>query len=340
MEKPVRWGLVGCGDIAEKRVVAALQSAKNSELIACARKQPEKLADFQKRHGISKGYVDPSELLADPEIDAVYLATPVFLHRLHTIEAAERGKHVLCEKPMAMDSHECEQMVRVCRSRGVKLGIAYYRRFYPVIGKIARLLEEKALGKIVLVRTTLVEHTELARSAPAAWRFVPEQGGGGLLMDMASHRIDVLCMLFGRPVSISALTHTRQLEIPVEDTGSLLIEFEGAIHAVAFASHCIHQSMDEFEIYGTDGHLRVSPLNGSKLRVVTDRSEVFDLPKADNVHLPLIEDFNQAIRENRDPRVSGMEGLKSSVILEAAYHAARQGKVVRFSALRWPPQDC
>jgi len=165
----------------------------------------------------------------------------------------------------------------------------------------------------------------------SAWRFVPDQGGGGLLMDMASHRLDLLCMLFGQPLSVSALTDTRELNIPVEDTGSLLIQFAGSVQASVFATHCIHAPMDEFEVYGTRASLRISPLNGSELRLSGDHSESFHLPKADNVHLPLIEDFNQAIRENREPRVSGEEGMKTSVLLEAAYHAAREGRVVRFA---------
>ena len=327
MQKPIRWGLVGCGDIAEKRVAPALQAAPGATLLACSRKQPARLSAFQQRHNIPKGYLDPAEIFADPEIDAVYLATPVFLHCLHTLEAAEQGKHVLCEKPMAMDATECQRMVDACRSHGVKLGIAYYRRFYPVVQKIQELLRAGALGKVILVRTTLVEPTPLE---PAAWRFVPDQGGGGLLMDMASHRLDLLCMLFGQPVSVSALTGTRELNIPVEDTGSLLIQFAGGVQAAVFASHCIHAPMDEFEIYGTRASLRVSPLNGSELRLFGDHRESFHLPKAENVHLPLIEDFNQAIRENREPRVSGKEGMKASLLLEAAYHAAREGKVVKF----------
>jgi len=109
-----------------------------------------------------------------------------------------------------------------------------------------------------------------------------------------------------------------------------LIHFAGGVHAAVFASHCVHAPMDEFEIYGTRASLRVSPLNGSELQLFGDKSETFRLPKADNVHLPLIEDFNQAIREDRDPRVSGEDGMKASVLLEAAYHAAREGRVVKF----------
>lgn len=137
-------------------------------------------------------------------------------------------------------------------------------------------------------------------------------------------------MLFGPPRSVAALTTTRELDIPVEDTASLLIQFAGDIQAAVFASHCVHAAMDEFEVYGTRGSLRINPLNGSELRLSGDRSKAFHLPKAENVHLPLIEDFNQAVRENREPRISGEEGMKASVILEAAYRAARESKVVRF----------
>jgi UDP-N-acetyl-2-amino-2-deoxyglucuronate dehydrogenase len=130
---------------------------------------------------------------------------------------------------------------------------------------------------------------------------------------------------------VSALTDTRALNIPVEDTGSLLIQFAGGVQAAVFASHCVHAPMDEFEIYGTRASLRVSPLNGSELRLFGNPNETFHLSKADNVHLPLIEDFNQAIRENREPRISGEEGMKASVLLEAAYQAAHEGKVIRFA---------
>jgi len=331
MVRKVRWGLVGCGDIADKRVASALQSSRNGELLACTRKNQKLLREFQDRHKIPRGYRDYAELLDDPEIDAIYLATPVYLHCSQTIEAAKRGKHVLCEKPMAMDSEQCRQMIRVCRELCVKLGVAYYRRFYPVVQKIKQLLEDRLIGDPILVRTTLVEHTASGSTAKSAWRFIPELGGGGLLMDMASHRLDLLAMLFGLPDSISAATDTRLLSIAVEDTGSLLIRFASGLHAMAFASHCIASPLDDFEVYGTGGSIKASPLNGEQLIVVTNKTETFRLPKADNVHLPLVENFNGAILDDRDPRVTGEEGAKASLMLEAAYRSARTGEVVSFA---------
>jgi predicted dehydrogenase len=335
MVRKVRWGLVGCGDIANKRVAPAIRSSREGELLACTRKDPELLHEFQQRYEVPRAYPNYGELLNDPEIDAVYLATPVYLHYSQTIEAAKKGKHVLCEKPMAMDSQQCRHMIQVCRGYGIRLGVAYYRRFYPIVLKVKQLLESRVIGDAILTRTTLVEHTNAGSTATAAWRFIPELGGGGLLMDMASHRLDLLAMLFGRPASISAVTDTRLLEIAVEDTGSLLIRFANGVHAMAFASHCIRPPLDDFEVYGTCGTLKAGPLNGEDLVVVTDRTETFHLPKAGNVHLPLIEDFNEAIFEDRDPRVPGEEGMKASLMLEAAYRSARSGEVVKFEK-DWP----
>ncbi|HVN80006.1 MAG TPA: Gfo/Idh/MocA family oxidoreductase, partial [Terriglobia bacterium] len=162
----------------------------------------------------------------------------------------------------------------------------------------------------------------------------PEGGGGGLLMDMVSHRLDVLVMLFGLPQSLAAYTTTRVLDIPVEDTASLLLQYGSGLHVLVFGSHCVRMPMDEFEVFGTGGKLKIAPMNGPLLEVVTDHCEILDLPKADNVHLPLIEDFNRAIREDSQPRVSGEVGMAASIILEAAYRSAKSGKVVEIAEIQ------
>jgi len=327
----IRWGLVGCGDISRKRVVAAIQSSIGCELQACIRRDSSRLEEFQSQFQIPKGYLGYSEFLADPEIDAVYIATPVSLHCQQTVQAAEHGKHVLCEKPMAMNVSECRKMIEACRSNGVKLGVSYYRRFYPAVLKIQELLENRVLGMPILARATLVEHAESAERRPLVWRFLPEGGGGGLLMDMVSHRLDVLVMLFGLPQSVATFAATRVLDIPVEDTASLLCRYSNGLHVSVFGSHCVKVPMDEFEVFGTGGKLKIAPMNGPLLEVVTDHCEVLELPKADNVHLPLIEDFNRAIREDSQPRVSGEVGMAASIILDAAYRSAKSGKVVELA---------
>ena len=326
--RKIGWGIVGCGDIANKRVVPAIQGLTNTQLVACVRRDAKRVVEFQSRYGISKGYGNYAEFLKDSELETVYLATPVWLHCSQAIEAAEKGKHVLCEKPMAMNTKECGRMIDACRINGVKLGVAYYRRFYPVVLKIQEIIRQGLIGEPIFVRSTLVEHARLDGKTGLSWRFVPEQGGGGLLMDVASHRLDLLVMLFGQPESISAFTDIRTCPIDVEDTGSLLIRFTSGLHATVFSSHCIKHPRDDFEIFGSEGSLKVSPLNSNRLEVIKDNVKTFDLPKADNVHQPLLEDFNRAIIEDRQPVVPGEEGLKTSLLLEAAYESACSGRVV------------
>ena len=152
-------------------------------------------------------------------------------------------------------------------------------------------------------------------------------------MDMASHRLDLMCFLFGKAVSVSALAHTRLLPIDVEDTGSLLLEFQGGIHALLFASHVAVNPRDDFEILGSSGQLRVCPFNDGELVVTTNETQVYHLPKPDNVHLPLVEDFNESIRLDREPMINGNEGLKASCLLEAAYLSAREKRVISSAAL-------
>src|SRR5262245_54245537 len=133
MIKKVRWGLVGCGDISSKRVAPALRDLAECELVAVNRARAELAQQFAEEFGAKRWHSDWRELIADDEVDAVYIATPVYLHAEQTIAAAEAGKSVLCEKPMAMNPGECDQMIAVCESKDVGLGVAYYRRFYPEI---------------------------------------------------------------------------------------------------------------------------------------------------------------------------------------------------------------
>src|SRR6266849_5595278 len=136
----LKWGLIGCGDIAQKRVAPALRDLPNCQLHAITRFQADLAESFANKFGASKSYRTTDELLADKELKAVYIATPVHLHAVQTIAAAEAGKHVLCEKPMAMNVKECDEMIAACRTNNVKLGIAYYRHFYPVIARVKSII--------------------------------------------------------------------------------------------------------------------------------------------------------------------------------------------------------
>ena len=153
----VRWGLVGCGDISRKRVAPALRDSPLCELISVSRAKAELAESFAGEFGARRSYSDLRQLLLDHEIEAVYVATPVHLHAEQTIAAAEAGKHVLCEKPMALDVAECNRMIAACRSNNVKLGVAYYRHFYPVVRRVKELVDSGELGVPIIVQVNAFE---------------------------------------------------------------------------------------------------------------------------------------------------------------------------------------
>src|SRR6267142_1492156 len=176
--KQLGWGLIGCGDIAQKRVAPAIRDSPSSELIAVNRAQSDLAASFAKQFGARRWYLDWKKLLRDEEIDAVYIATPVHLHAAQAIAAAEAGKHVLCEKPMAMNVRECDQMIEACRTNKVKLGVAYYRHFYPVVKRLKAIIKSGEIGTPVLAQNNAFDR-EVEDTAAALFRFA--QGACALL---------------------------------------------------------------------------------------------------------------------------------------------------------------
>jgi len=175
----VRWGTIGCGDIVQKRVARAIQMEEHSELYAACRRDSVKLADFCQQFGVPTAHTDARDLVQDPAINAVYVATPVHVHCSQTIAAAQEGKHVLVEKPMAMSIAECDEMIEACRQAGVHLGVAYYRPFYPVIQKMRSRMESGEIGEVLSIGAVTSAAFQMGPGGEGYWRAIPELGGGG-----------------------------------------------------------------------------------------------------------------------------------------------------------------
>jgi predicted dehydrogenase len=317
----VGWGLVGCGDIAAKRVAAALGQAEGSALVTVARARAGLAAEFAERHGARRWHADWRDVLKDAEVDAVYLATPVRLHAEQAVAAAEAGKHVLCEKPMALDVASGERMLAAARAHGVRLGIAYYRHHYPVIARLRELLASGEIGEPVLAQVQAFEPFDPGPDDPRAWLMRRSESGGGPMADFGCHRIEVLLDLLGPVVGVHGFPdNVRFREREVEDTCVAHLRFRSGAVAVLGVTHAAHEPRDTLELFGTRGSAHVSVLNRGGLRVVTAAGAREERhPPHPNLHQPLVEDFVAAVREGREPLVTGEVGLDVARVVARIY---------------------
>lgn len=317
----LRWGLIGCGDIARKRVAPALRDLAECELVAVSRARHELAADFAAEFGARRWYGAWRELLADPEIDAVYLATPVNLHAEQTCAAAEAGKHVLCEKPMALNVAECDRMIAACAQHGVKLGIAYYRHFYPVIQRVKALLNSGAIGQPVLAQINAFERFNPSPGQPRYWFVQKAQAGGGPMMDFGCHRIEVLLNLLGPIEAVRSSVGNVLFEREVEDTAVAVFDFASRARAVLSVTHAAWEAQDTLTIFGDAGSLHIPVLNQGVLQLKTAQGEYSEThPPHANIHQPLIADFTQAVLADRAPLVAGALGRTVARLEELIYN--------------------
>lgn len=316
----IRWGLIGCGDIARKRVAPALCEVPNSELVSVCRARFDQAEQFANEFGARRWFADWKELIADEEIDAVYIATPVHLHAAQAIGAAQAGKHVLCEKPMAMNVAECDEMIAACSENDVRLGVAYYRHFYPVIDRIRTILSSGEIGKPILVQVNAFEWFDPPVSHPRRWLLERNLSGGGPMFDFGCHRIEVLINLFGRVNQVKSLIGNLVFDREVEDTAIALLEFENGPQAILSVTHAAREPQDSLEIFGSQGSIHVPALNDGAIKISTQNDERTEMhaPHA-NLHLPLIDDFVQGILNNRKPRVDGNVAREVARIEEMIY---------------------
>jgi predicted dehydrogenase len=316
----LRWGLIGCGDISQKRVAPALRSIPECELIAVSRARVELAEAFANEFGAKRWYGDWRELIADDEIDAVYIATPVYLHAEQTAAAAEAGKSVLCEKPMAMNPDECEQMIAVCDHEDVKLGVAYYRRFYPSIRRVKEIIESGEIGKPVIAQINAFERFNPAPGEDRYWLLEKSKSGGGPMMDFGCHRLEILLNLFGPIERTTAVIGRALLDREVEDTCVAIFEFGSGAQASLAVTHAAFESRDTLDIYCSAGSIHTTSLNRGEIRIVTTAGErIESYPPHANLHQPLIEDFTRAVLDGREPEVGGDVGRAVAMIEEEIY---------------------
>jgi len=320
MVNMLNWVVVGIGDITTKRVIPAILGEPRSCLYGVVSRDPEK-----GRRYAGRVWSNLDDALADPEVHAVYVATPVALHAPQTIAALGAGKHVLCEKPVAMDYAEACRMTRAAREAGRTLGIAYYRRMYPKLQRARQLVADGAIGRPVLAEINCHDwYTD--SDIRQCWRLDPAMAGGGPLYDIASHRIDVLNFLFGRPVAVAGQISNVVHATAVEDSATLLIEYEQGTRGVVDVRWHSRVARDEFRIIGTDGEMELSPLSGPELVWPGGREQ---LPCHANLHYPCVENFVSAVVEGAHLYSSGETAVWTDWVTGQALKALPSGARAR-----------
>jgi 1,5-anhydro-D-fructose reductase (1,5-anhydro-D-mannitol-forming) len=310
----LNWIVIGIGDISIRRVIPAIQAESRSHLYGLVTRDPGKAASYNARV-----WTTLDEALSDPAVQAVYVATPVFLHAPQTIQSLRAGKHVLCEKPMAMNEAEARSMVQVAEESGRTFCVAYYRRTYPKVQRAKQLLAAGAIGRPVVAELTchgwFDGETFDGNQTHRNWLIDPVQAGGGPLYDIASHRIDVLNFLFGQPQRVKGHLSNVVHHYAVEDNATVMIDYANGVRGIVDVRWHSKVVRDECRIRGTEGEMGLTPLNGPDLIYPGGRE---NLPPHANLHYPIIENFVDAVLGKAPLLASGASSYWTDWVTEQA----------------------
>ncbi len=345
MDKEIKWGVIGSGGIARRRTIPeGFAHAQHAKLVSVYDLNPEvNKAVANEFHATAAETI--SDLLASG-IDAVYIASPANMHFDQVVTCARSKKHVLCEKPLGMNVREAEEMIRICREEKVTLGIGLMMRFVAQHRNAADMIRQGKLGKPVYGRAQL---SCWYPPIDGAWRQDPETGGGGSLMDMGSHCIDLLEMFFGNAGSVSCFINNNVHPYRSEDSAVVSLFFENGAIGTVDTYFCIpdNSSKNILELYGSGGSILArgtigqGPSGEMKAYIEGSDSGYDALQKRDqeagssidpepvNTYLAEIEEFSQALLEGREPSNNYSLGLRSQKVIEACYKSAKTGKVVK-----------
>jgi predicted dehydrogenase len=326
MSKIIRWGIIGCGDVTEVKSGPGFQKAGGSSLVAVMRRDAAKAEDYARRHNVPRWYADAGALIADREVDAVYIATPPSSHKDFVLQVARAGKPILLEKPMALSVAECEEMIAACKKANVPLRVAYYRRKLPRFEKMRELIQSGAIGE---PRAIAVRQFQRADAPlPQTWKVDSAVNGGGLFLDMQTHTLDWLQSAFGsvREVSGVAVNATRIHR--AEDTVSYSLLFQSGVVAGGIFAYTVARAEESVTVYGSEGEISMgffTPSGGLHL-TRNGAEEILKLPDPPHVHQPLIQAFVNELNGGPALGSTGETALETTRVIDEIlrnYRAAR-----------------
>ena len=312
----INWGIIGCGDVTEIKSGPAFNKVKNSSLVAVMRRDPEKAKDYAFRHDVAKWYSDANSLINDPDVNAIYIATPPSSHEEYTIAALNVEKPVYVEKPMALNSAAAKTMMNIANKKNVKLVVAHYRREQPLFKKIKQLLAENVIGDIRFVKldfhTKSLTNEEL-QIPKNAWRVNTSIAGGGLFHDLAPHQLDLMYYFFGEVETVNGIALNQAGLYSADDmvAGNILFKNRVLFNGVWCFNVNEADEKDSCEIIGSKGKIQFSVFGEPKINMTVDgKKENFLFDKLQHVQQPMIEKVVDYFLAKSSNPCSAEEGVK------------------------------
>ena len=315
----VRWGIIGCGDVTEVKSGPALQKARNSELVAVMRRSGVLAEDYAQRHGAPKWYDDARALIDDSDVNAIYIATPPSSHKMYTVQAASAGKPVYVEKPMALNFAQCREMISACKTAGVSLYVAYYRRALQRFLKIKELVDSGVIGKVRFVNITFYQaaRPHYADKENLPWRVLPEIAGGGLFVDLAAHQLDFLDYVLGPIAQAQGFAGNQAGEYPAEDMVSGSFLFESGVQGAGNWCFNAFEEVDRTEIVGDEGRISYSTFDAEPVLLTTaEGSSEFRFDYPQHIQQPLIQTVVDDLLGLGQCPSTGESGARTSWVME------------------------
>ena len=286
----VIWGIIGCGDVAEVKSGPAFQKCNNSKLLAVMRRNASLAEDFAKRHSVPFWYSDADKLLANPDINAVYIATPPSTHLEYALKALAAGKNVYIEKPMVLSNDEATVLEKAVSDSSQKLVVAHYRRFLPMYVRVKELISTNVLGGIKFVDLRFLQPYDF--NDKATWRLDEEVSGGGYFHDIAPHQIDLMCHFFGDYELAKGIAVNQSKINNVDDTVNGIVSFKNGIQFRGMWSFAIPKDLEEDRctIYGENGTIEISFYKEKLVLNSTKINRTFEFKNPENIQLPMIQE--------------------------------------------------
>jgi predicted dehydrogenase len=316
----INWGIIGCGDVTEVKSGPAFNKVPNSKLVAVMRRNAEKAKGYAQRHRVGKWYNDADDLINDPEVNAIYVATPPLNHEEYAIKAMKAGKPVYVEKPMAINADSAEQIEKFAKEKGVKITVAHYRRQQPLFLKVKELLQQKAIGDVRFIDLKMFQphQSDIITKTETNWRIDPSVSGGGLFYDLAPHQLDLMLYFFGRPKKISGIAFNSSQYYNADDTTCGQILFDSNVLFNGSWCFTVAERKDQCEIIGSEGKISFPIFDHKQLLLEREGTKtIIEFDRMQHVQQPMIQKVVEYFLGQSPNPCSATEGVEVMKMMDA-----------------------